>query len=895
MELTDFYWSSLGFGSSGEDLHLMRGKSSPIGLFDALRVFFKPTATSTPQDGSIAQFLHDHPNATCTFKPTYKATLNAATNDYEGFGVRVNASTGMVSAGAYSGSPALYNFTVMAVLVTDKNDDSSPRARQFLRLHLHNFVAGAWLTPSHLQVPKVLTGFSFSVYAQFDDQTIAELKQPTDVSEWSGDPPDIVRPSGLLKFDEAAPDGSIVNVTARLSEEFKDEHGGDVSAHGVASSYTFPQTVKLVPSSAGYDRRDEVPNFIFLAEGFQVGDEPKFNRMIDLFITALRQKENFKPFDRLVGRMNFWKAFAPSVSRGVTAKYEVYGDQKATPIPAFDDTFIVLNDSPATEDDLIEHQWGPNQVRLYFGLPVLGHMGLAPADVRQYWKQISYLPGALIDRVPDGLINDWKKMGDRRIVDESDTFIGVTYGRSTKARIPSDEDPRLFRMPSQRITRGDLNKFLVPLQYEDENGAMHPIGSVWDSTWDASLNPLGKDFDNVIILLCANFGREQNETGDLFANVIGDRRNYIGIEADPAANTGFAGGRAVKMADLDASRLLEDMPFIPGKTTLLHEIGHSLGLGDEYGESGITKQSKLFQFDGTSGIQADKSQSNVQVKSDLVVTPGGDAIDADKVKWRWHRIEKSAVLAPVSPPAPEAITVNGSQYAIKVRTGQASAFAQEEVVFLRRRKPGESILRDIDYTQISTRYPFATRSPQLVVRFVDEAADQVIVEAVDAATLTGHDLRADFTAECVLYKPLPARAADEFPAAGDFLELTAANILKFMDGTGLPLHEKMDSDGHPDLDFDAEQSPALADITAPLCAKKNRNVVGLYAGGNGYHHGVYHPAGHCIMRNNYQVAEFCSACRYIITDFIDPSEHPETDKQIEEYYPLKEDKPDSPV
>ncbi|HSB02791.1 MAG TPA: M64 family metallopeptidase, partial [Anaerolineales bacterium] len=412
----------------------------------------------------------------------------------------------------------------------------------------------------------------------------------------------------------------------------------------------------------------------------------------------------------------------------------------------------------------------------------------------------------------------------------------------------------------------------------------------WDINTDpATSQPRGKDFDNVIILLCANSGRAQNIFGQLYSNVIDNERYYIGIEADAAVNSGFAEGRAVKMTDLDGSRLPADMPLIPGKTTLLHEIGHSLGLGDEYGENQITKDDPRLLYTGTGSIDSDKQFSNIQVKSDLVVSAGSDSLDADKVKWRWHRIAKSGVLAPVAPPAAAAITQSGSRYTIKLMPGQAAAFAANDVVFLRRRKLGESILQDIGYSQVSApRYPFVTRSPELIVREVDDIVDVVVVEPQDSGALTGHDLVADFPAECVLYKPLPARTViNEFPPAGALLELTAANVLNFIDNTGLPLHEKKDSSGNLELDFDPEQSPNLVDITVALCAKKNRNVVGLYAGGFTYHHGLYHPAGHCIMRDNHQVAEFCSVCKYILTDFIDPSLHPETDKLIEEYYPLK--------
>lgn len=893
MEIISVHWNN-----EGRDLHLMRGRSPALILAQRLRVISKATPTSPQADQTVVDFIGSNPSAGCTFKPSFKGTLNTGTNIYDGFGVEVHRLTGEVTAGSNPNPNPLYNFTILAKVAADRNDPASPSKKAYLRIHLHNSVAKAWLTPSPLRVPKNVTGFQFAIYAQFDDQTIAEL-EPTaaDGTTWTSHPVDgKVNNGGFLSFDSSDVDDTSYDIRVFLTNEFVHANGAAVLVGGIAKPYTLPTVAHLIPGSAGYEKRNEVPNFLFLADGFQSGgsDQGKFNAMIDLFLKDLRQNTKFKPFDLLAGRMNFWKVFVPSTARGIGTKFEVFGPERAQPLPACPTAFDVPNDSPASESDLIDGEWGPNQVRHYFGLPVRAHMSLSNDDVRAYWKQISYLPASLIDEVSGGLINEWQKLGDRRMVNQSDTFLGTIYGGPTRAKVLESDERRLskalFHENYQRLTRARLNQFLIGLQYRDENDVLQPIGPVWDMDIDSSTNqPRGKDFDNVIVLLGANSGRAVNIFGQMYANVIKRERDYIAIESDPAVNTGFSDGKSVKMADLAADRLPGDMPFNPGKTTLLHEIAHSLGLGDEYGESEITKEDPRLVYTGTGSIGLDREFSNLQMKSDLVVSAGADDLDAEKIKWRWHRIGKCGVLAPIAPPAQAAITQNGSQYTIHLKPGQAAVFKANEVVFLRRRRLTESLLKDVDYSQVSApRYPFVTRSPKLSVLMVDDIVDVVVVQPVDPADLTGHDLVADFPAECILYKPLPARTViHSFPPAGNLLELTAANVMNFIDTSGLPLHEKKDGSGKPELDFEAEQSPTLADITVALCAKKNRNVVGLYAGGMTYHHGIYHPAGHCIMRNNHQIAEFCSVCKYILTDFIDPALHPETDKLIEEYYPLK--------
>jgi hypothetical protein len=889
MELVSLAWTS----GRSEDRHLMRGRSGPVDLADGLLVDSRASPASGSQTQVLSEFLTDNPNAAITFRPTFKSDFNTGTNEFEGFGVRVNSQTGVVEAGAHTGSFLLYNFVVVATIVADRTDPDSPRKRAYLRIHLHNFVSKAWLSPTRMRVPKNISGFNFSVFAQFDDRTIARLR-PLDVIDWFSDPPGKVNnDSGFISLDNSDADESTINVRAVLTVDLKDAGGGDVEAKGVAIPYTLPQVARLIPGSAGYDQRNEVPNFIFLADGFQAFDQARFNAMIDTFMRDLRQNDKFKPFDRLVGRMNFWKAFVPSAARGIGTRFEVYGEGKAQPLPICPSAFDVVSESPLSEDDLIDQSWGPNQVRHYFGLPVLPHKDMPNDDVRDYWDEISPLPSGLIDLISDDLINEWKKLGDRRLVDESDTFLGTFYGTPTRAKALPMEDrtlkKTLYRENDQRFERLTLNQFLRNLHYRDENGALHPLGPLWEMF---AAPPDGRNADYVIILLCANSGRVLNTSGQLYTNVIDDERSYVGIEANAAVNDGFSQGRAVKMTELDSDRLPAILPLMPGKTTLLHEIAHSLGLGDEYGERSITKEDPRLMYTGTGDMESDRHFSNVQVKSDLVITPGGDELNVAKIKWRWHRIAKSGVLAQIAPPAPAAITRNGSQYTIRLKPGQAAFFKQGNIVILRHRRMSESILQDIEYPQISPRYPFVTRSPELEVVQVPAGGSDVVVQAVDAATLTGHDLAADFPADCVLYEPKPARYFYE--PAGENLEMIAANVLEFMAGTQRPVYEKLDSLGQPDLDFDSEQTPDLSDpalaeiMGISGCAKKNRDIVALYAGGNTYHHGVYHATGHCIMRDNHEIAEFCAVCKYILTDYIDPSLHPQVDRLFDKHYPLKE-------
>src|SRR5258708_24470247 len=244
VELLSFLWTG------NEDIHLVRGKSPAVVLADRLRVGSRQTANSTGTIQSLADFRNDNPNAECTFKPTFKAALNPATNEYEGFGIRVNALTGEINAGANPAPQPLYNFTILARLAVDKNNPASSSKQAYLRVHLHNYVAKAWLTPSPLNIPRDSTVFSLSVYAQYDDKTIAEqstFAADSKVAEWSSNPPDKVRdPSGFISLDASDGDGVAVTIMARLVSELGDQNGGDVTAIGVVFPYDFPEVAHLI-------------------------------------------------------------------------------------------------------------------------------------------------------------------------------------------------------------------------------------------------------------------------------------------------------------------------------------------------------------------------------------------------------------------------------------------------------------------------------------------------------------------------------------------------------------------------------------------------------------------------------------------------------------------------
>jgi IgA Peptidase M64 len=144
---------------------------------------------------------------------------------------------------------------------------------------------------------------------------------------------------------------------------------------------------------------------------------------------------------------------------------------------------------------------------------------------------------------------------------------------------------------------------------------------------------------------------------------------------------------------------------------------------------------------------------------------------------------------------------------------------------------------------------------------------------------------------CVAYVPINLVQQDigndttkEF---GKYAEFVTRKVLKRLISDKFPLTGKdfPPPQGTGDtrkFNYENDQIASVEVIKEVLfffkCRKQSSKPIGLYVGGEAKHYGVYHPTGHCMMRNSHSSsAAFCPVCRYILTDMIDPTKHPEVD------------------
>jgi hypothetical protein len=290
---------------------------------------------------------------------------------------------------------------------------------------------------------------------------------------------------------------------------------------------------------------------------------------------------------------------------------------------------------------------------------------------------------------------------------------------------------------------------------------------------------------------------------------------------------------------------------------LVHELSHSFTLGDEYGEPDITTAHPLFQYTGTAAV-VDDLFSNLQSANDVLT---GGSVDGTKIKWRWHRISKSGIISgPIVP--------SGNEFRIPVRPrsgyevqGHFNEFALADTVFLRFRNSKDPLKK-------TTRL-----SPKLIVTVLEDNLITVVPES--SADLAGRNLVDEFLPGCIIYKPIDVPLS---PPTYPYEELIRKNVIEYITAQNRPLTGLVCA-----IDERGNQGPDVSGLSHPGCKKHTSRLIGLYSGGMTYHCGVYHPAGICNMRNQYEeAAEFCAICRYVLVDLINPSKHAEIDRDYEE-------------
>ncbi|MEU5261517.1 hypothetical protein [Amycolatopsis sp. NPDC021455] len=743
--------------------------------------------------------------------------------------------------------------------------DRDPAITTRIRIHVHEKVSALWLTPARLTVRQGSSRARFSVLGLFDqvlDGTVVVSEGVIgDITNWSpfrapdaneltyvhlahtataaltwsatGGPITVDARTGVLTAPvESGPDTKVTATAAGLHADGTAVCGPSWSTH-----------VRLAHlGGPGVKQVETVPNILFLPDGFQdtAADRAQYNRLVGIVKDRLESRPHTRPFAALTGRVNYWRGWVPSPEAGITVLDEL------DPSPAPGELPKTALPLPLPSETRPATGWSLADVVNAIGLP-------NPADYpagTTVESKIGFLQSVYGDLITADLLRprfaQWVALNDRLLLNERDTAFHMAFSERPSADVNLLEH---YLSPNpRRISDNDFNKFLDALRGEDDD--VLPAG-LWST---------GKDRNRVVVLC-----RSSRHGGLASRRKVSDDSTGITVGVSLAARQFHQvrlndGGNGF---DLKPDDIPTDV-FYAVWLTVAHELGHSFGLGDEYG--GRTTAPTPLK------IRQVRATPNVQDRASLSAdgTPGGP-IDVGKIKWaEWPRIAKAGVLKN-GMTAPAAVP-----FTVDLADVKASRLRTDDIVMFRRR-------------------PLATAgAPSSIckVTAVDAAANRVTVEPLFGATI------AAFPAGSILLayvrKPDPDFKNGKF---GGLLTLSDPDVLQRITDTQNPLNAAPgDNQGRACGNVKLPVPTFATNFphgTAPRPPDHSFWTLGIYENGSEHNCGIYRPTGTCVMNrqffveprtNTVKLSDFCIVCRYAFVDNADPTLHGEVEADFRERY-----------
>jgi hypothetical protein len=288
--------------------------------------------------------------------------------------------------------------------------------------------------------------------------------------------------------------------------------------------------------------------------------------------------------------------------------------------------------------------------------------------------------------------------------------------------------------------------------------------------------------------------------------------------------------------------------------TVVHELGHSFNLGDEYEYGVMPSNSDALAFDGNDNLA---SLSNLSLNVNYLTNR---LIDPEKVKWfDLLRIQLSNVIM-------EDSVADAGRLKVKVDPKYIgrwkTASEQNLQVYVRK------IVISPGGVQLPLSYTDANYAVRLDIEQIDEANGFIFLGGPELPTPLPV-----YPKGTMIF--IPKRdSADELIYV---VEQKVKNYLK-NDSTNknLPLNQNTDN---VNANRDNDNPKSIPDFKAPC---KSYKLVGVYEGANYRSQMMYRPTGSCKMRSDVGGGEFCHVCKYLIVNRVDPSLHDILDYN---YYP----------
>ncbi|MEO8588228.1 MAG: hypothetical protein ABI432_02580 [Flavobacteriales bacterium] len=840
-----------------DEIHVVAGQPSPE-LWESHVMYKMPimNVSAWPLSG---RYLSDL-GVQLRFIPQFAGTVTG--HVHEGFGIRVNQSTGQISADPLLPDQRPYNF-VLDVVATDIVDGSEVYEHRLkFRVHVHQRMERVWLTPDTLSLRRKLpTGEEyriarFSVRADFDDGVVADITG-SNYLEWSEgepgwtSPPVNVDGSGWLSITSANEHLDIVKIRVRIDY--------DHTLHAEAELRVLRPwsrepaiTAQLIPGGAlapgaSLAMLERHPNVLLLCDGLTDTDSDKedFEAYTQSLVDGLRSNALLAPFNLLASSFNFWRAFTPSDEYGASLCGTVTTTHRQLLAK------ILAENRPFS--NLIDR----------IGLPTrrdAPSTGRTHEQILEDWEVVYGLERNELGNAKK-TVQDWRGLWPLGMADEVDTPLYVGAG-SLKYETCYD-----LGFMAERSDRDRLNEFLSRLQARVLNvegiAENQPIGHLWMASSGAN-KP--KDY-GLVVFIVPQKARALNTGGAIFIPAF-DRAQFI---------QGHVDSNRFEIPTESFPRVAQPVSV----NTFAHELAHSFGLGDEYGE-------KIYAPRGT--ISA---HGNVQEDGGTMRREGLDGAEiyrmyGEEIKWNWHRISHARVVDGT-------ITNSGEIFTVPLRAFDNIhlgdiPFDVNDIVHLRERSSNTPLRKK---PRVSIAFSVvAVSTDRLELRAISPESNypDYVPKVSTVAT---------FREGSIIFRPVtdPAPLPSPAPTNYHYARLIATNIRDYITRHHAPLTQWSTVDfpqGRSTVDPRVEQMPDLirdresffigpyAFLRIPdAAAQFPTRIVGAYSGGDTYHIGMLHPTGKCIMRHNQtDWAEFCAVCSYVLVDMIEPHLHGKLDREI---------------
>ncbi|MEU8865320.1 hypothetical protein [Streptomyces umbrinus] len=830
------------------DLHLVR-QNAPAQL--KLSLFNRFDNPADPKRFTI----QPTPLADCEFE--FFAPHSEVGHRFDNLPV-VNKATGIVTAPA----PGVFLFQIRF-----------GRFYQVARLQVHERIVSWWF------------GNDSITTARDPDPTVAHA-QPSIYAKFSEDPTGTdligdITGHGYVPLTSSDTSKVVISPTGRLRgiietvEPLRPDDPNDpnrlprVSGTLLGRTRSLPVRVvdyaksrpALVPIQApSADQADDQHNIVFLAEGFQQGDDPLFDLLVRETTSELFDKPRHQPYAMLEGSFNVFSHFLPSRDQSLTTGFRV--------------TDTVTGAGAAGLPIPYEGRIEPD-INVYTLRELITRVGLPKHNEDRdrdrlpgIWAEQN-LTNFEVAKVTPKVVDAWKEHRSVGILHARDTVFGLQLGRRLADRLSGGSDPvpkpaqdaagpeltafiarlyEFYRFVSARILSLDPRRH-PPERFADSStspgnsviaylGGLRylfppnqPIGQTWVPD-DTRFKP-----SRGLIVLIVNdnmLGGTNINAGTLTAVTVNNAGSLPAGYADPANPEEMRRTPPPTAADTD--RIVN---------VTAHELGHSFNLGDEYEE---------IDGDNTADkADVDVADDNLTRFEFLRLEQGPSRkINMARVKWLGlPRMRQSERLLAPSVPAPGGIGIRVRINPRHMAHWVAAARAGAEV-HLRNRsvdKRGVQLPLNDDPAQYLTG---------LSIAFFDEQ-----LGTIDLSGPAVVQPPPVFVTGSTVFMPLKNTSGQSVP-------VVEKKIRDFLDETNLPLNKNLD---RIHRNTNADVPLPINGFTEPA---RPERLIGIYEGARRFAGGYYRPAGTCKMRNSAGAdfhGEFCFVCKWLIVNRVDPGYH----------------------